>query len=225
VALGCNLPHQPAPAIAAFCGKTLMEQNVLAWISQYGCLAIFLLLVMGIVGLPVPDETLLTFTGYLIFKGRLSLPLAYASALAGSLCGITISYTLGRTFGIKLIHRYGRYVRITEEHINKAHAWFARVGHWGLTFGYFVPGVRHLTAYAAGMSAVEAPQFALFAYSGGCVWVGAFLTLGYFLGERWQGVERNIEHYFATVTIAAVILVAAYLAWRLLAARRPASGK
>ncbi len=203
-----------------------MEQHVLIWISQYGYLAIFLLLMMGIVGLPVPDETLLTFSGYLVFKGRMSLPLAYAAALAGSLCGITISYTLGRTFGITLIHRYGRYVRITEERVNKAHAWFGRVGHWGLTFGYFVPGVRHLTAYAAGMSAVEGPQFALFAYSGGCVWAGTFLALGYFLGERWQVVERNIEHYFTAVTIAAVILVAAYLAWRTLEARRRrASGK
>jgi membrane protein DedA with SNARE-associated domain len=70
------------------------------------------------------------------------------------------------------------------------------------------------------MSAVEAPQFGLFAYSGGCVWVGTFLALGYFLGERWQVVERNIEHYFTAVTVAAVIPVAAYLAWRLLLARR-----
>jgi len=191
-----------------------MEQQVLAWITQYGYAAIFLLLVCGIVGLPVPDETLLTFAGYLVFKGHLVLPLAFGAALAGSLCGITVSYTLGRTFGIKLIRRYGRYVRITEEHVNKAHAWFVRVGHWGLTFGYFVPGVRHLTAYAAGMSAVEAPQFALFAYSGGFVWVAFFITLGYFLGERWKAVEQNIERYFAAVTIGLVILAAAYLLYR-----------
>jgi membrane protein DedA with SNARE-associated domain len=48
-----------------------MEQHVLAWIAQYGYLAIFSLLVLGIVGLPVPDETLLTFTGYLVFRGHL----------------------------------------------------------------------------------------------------------------------------------------------------------
>src|ERR1039457_518484 len=203
-----------------------MEHQVLGWITQYGYFAIFLLLVCGIVGLPVPDETLLTFTGFLVFKGNLSLPLAFASALCGSLSGITISYTLGRTYGMKLIQRYGRYIRITEEHVNKAHAWFARVGHWGLTFGYFVPGVRHLSAYAAGMSAVEGPQFALFAYSGGCLWGATFLALGYFLGERWQLVERNIEHYFARVTVAAVILVAAYLVWRILQAlRRRLTGK
>ena len=105
-----------------------------------------------------PDETLLTFTGYLVYKGHLSLPLAFLSGFAGSVCGITISYILGRTFGLELIHRYGRYLRITEEHVEKAHAWFERVGHWGLTFGYFIPGVRHFTAYAAGMSDLESPH-------------------------------------------------------------------
>ena len=191
-----------------------MEQLVLTWITQYGYLAIFLLLVLGIVGLPVPDETLLTFTGYLVFKGTLSLPLAFAAALAGSLCGITLSYALGFTFGIRLIHRYGKYLRITEQHIEKAHAWFRRVGHWGLTFGYFVPGVRHLTAYAAGMSGVEKPQFVLFAYSGGLIWVSCFLSLGYFLGDRWQAVEKNIEHYFTWVTVAVIIAAATWLVWR-----------
>ena len=44
------------------------------WIAQYGYLAIFCLLMFGIVGLPVPDETLLTFTGYLVYKGTLSAP-------------------------------------------------------------------------------------------------------------------------------------------------------
>jgi membrane protein DedA with SNARE-associated domain len=194
-----------------------MEQQIEQWISQYGYFAIFGLLVFGIVGLPVPDETLLTFTGYLVFRGRLRLPLVYLSAVAGSLCGITISYILGRTFGLKLIHRYGRYLRITEDHIHKAHAWFARVGHWGLTFGYFVPGVRHLTAYAAGMSDVEPHQFALFAYSGGCLWVASFIALGYFLGERWHAVERDIHHYLLYITIAAAIAIVAWLVWR----RRP----
>ena len=197
-----------------------MEQHVLAWITQYGYLAIFSLLIMGIVGLPVPDETLLTFAGYLVYRGHLSLVPAYFAALAGSLCGISISYTLGRLFGLPLIHRYGRYVRITEEHVRKAHAWFERVGHWGLTFGYFVPGFRHLTAYAAGMSAVEPPQFALFAYSGGVLWVSAFLSLGYFLGDRWETVEKNIEGYLKSVGIGLVILAAVYVVWRILRARR-----
>ena len=197
-----------------------MEQQVLAWITQYGYVAIFLLLVSGIVGLPVPDETLLTFTGYLVFKGHLSLPLAFASALAGSMCGITLSYWLGRTFGVALIHRYGRYLRITEERLQKAHAWFERVGHWGLTFGYYIPGVRHFTAYAAGMSEVQPHMFAVFAYSGACIWVATFIGLGYFLGERWKAVEQNIEGYMVGFSVAGGVLVIAYLLWRYYRARR-----
>lgn len=191
-----------------------MEQHVLAWITQYGYAAIFSLLVLGIVGLPVPDETLLTFTGYLVFTGHLSPVPAFLSACAGSASGITISYMLGRTFGLKLIHRYGKYLRITEEHIVKAHAWFARVGHWGLTFGYFIPGVRHFTAYAAGMSEVEPHQFALFAYSGSILWTASFISLGYFLGERWHAVQQNVDRYLVGAAIALLILAVAWLIWR-----------
>jgi membrane protein DedA with SNARE-associated domain len=191
-----------------------MENQVLAWIGQYGYAAIFVLLVFGIVGLPVPDETLLTFTGYLVFKGHLSLPLAFAAAFAGSTCGITISFTLGRVFGLVLVRRYGRYLRITEAHIEKAHAWFERVGRWGLTIGYFIPGVRHVTAYAAGMSELEPRHFAMYAYSGGFLWVSTFIGLGYFLGERWQAVLKNVDRYLLGGSIALGVLIAGYLAWR-----------
>ena len=191
-----------------------MEHQVFAWIAQYGYAAIFGLLVFGIVGLPVPDETLLTFTGYMVFEGHLKLPLAFAAALAGSLCGITVSFTLGRVFGMALVRRHGRYLRITEAHIARAHAWFERVGRWGLTFGYFIPGVRHVTAYAAGMSELEPRHFALYAYSGGCVWVASFIGLGYFLGDRWQDVLKHVERYLMGGSIALGIAVAGYLAWR-----------
>src|SRR5215475_8577059 len=115
-----------------------MFEHIGQWISAYGYPAIFVLLVLGIVGLPVPDETLMTFTGYLVYKGQLKLVPAFLSALMGSMCGITISYILGRTFGLALIHRYGKYIHLTEERLAKAHRFFEKVGHWSLTFGYFV---------------------------------------------------------------------------------------
>ena len=85
---------------------------------------------------------------------------------------------------------------------------------WSLTFGYFIPGVRHFTAYAAGMSDLEYPTFARFAYAGAALWASAFIGLGYLLGERWQAVQRNIHHYLVVGAIAAVVLAAGYLAWR-----------
>lgn len=191
-----------------------MEQQILAWITQYGYAAIFVLLIFGIVGLPVPDETLLTFTGYLIYKGNFSLPWAFAAAAAGSAAGMTVSYTLGRVFGMAVLHRYGKYLHITPERIQRVHAWFDRIGHWTLTIGYFIPGVRHLTAYAAGMSELEPHQFAVFAYTGTILWVTTFLSLGYFLGERWQTVEQNIHHYLVIGSVGIAVLAVAYLIWR-----------
>ena len=133
--------------------------------------------------------------------------------------GTNISQVTGK-YGLMLIRRYGRYLRIKEEHLEKAHAWFARAGHWSLTFGYFIPGVRHFTAYAAGMSSLEPPQFCLFAYSGAAIWTATFIGLGYFLGERWHSVQENIHEYFLGGTVAFAIAVVAYLVWRKL--RRPA---
>jgi membrane protein DedA with SNARE-associated domain len=198
-----------------------MEQQVFGWISQYGYPAIFCLLVLGIVGLPVPDETLMTFTGYLVFKGTLHLPLAFAAAFFGSVCGITLSYILGRSFGLALIHRYGRYVWIEEKHIAKAHEWFERVGHWGLTFGYFVPGVRHFTAYAAGISELEPHAFAGYAYSGAFLWSTTFITLGYVLGERWEAVSKNLHRTATWITLTVAAVLGAWWLWRKWRKRQP----
>ncbi len=201
-----------------------MEQQVLAWISHHGYPAIFCLLVLGIVGLPVPDETLLTFTGYMIYAGHFKPVPAYLSVLAGTICGISLSYYLGRTFGLALIHRFGKYMHLTEERLAKAHGFFERVGHWSLTFGYFVPGVRHLTAYAAGVSSTAPHTFAAFAYLGAFLWSGTFILLGYFLGDRWEAVSARIHHHLVIVAVIAGVLVAGWLLWRkLLRKKAPAN--
>lgn len=159
------------------------------WIGQYGYLGIFLFLVLGIVGAPIPDETLLTFAGYLSFRGELHLPSAVAAAFAGSICGISVSYVLGRTGGVFLAKRYGRFVRLTADHLEDARQWLAGRGRWALLFGYFIPGVRHLTAYAAGTSNLRYPIFAAFAYTGGLLWTVTFVTLGYVFGKEWHMVS------------------------------------
>jgi membrane protein DedA with SNARE-associated domain len=191
-----------------------MEQYVFDWISRYGYPAIFCLLTLGIVGLPVPDETLLTFTGYLISSHRMKPAPAFVTVLLGTMCGITLSYFLGRTFGLALIHRFGKYIHLTEARLAKAHAFFERAGHWSLTFGYFIPGVRHFTAYAAGVSYLEPHLFALFAYLGAFLWTSTFLSLGYFLGNRWQEVSSRIHEHLVMACIVTGVLMVLYWLWR-----------
>jgi membrane protein DedA with SNARE-associated domain len=168
-------------------------ETVLGWVTHYGSVSLFFLMMLGIVGLPIPDETLLVFSGYLIFKGKLNPVFTFSMALLGSATGITLSYLLGRVYGLKLIHKYGRYVHLTEERFAKIHAWFERIGRWSLFLGYYVAGVRHFTAMVAGASDLEYPVFAGFAYSGAFTWVLTFLSLGYFLGDGWERASQTIH--------------------------------
>ena len=75
-------------------------------------------------GAAVPDETLLVFCGYLISRGNLNAPGTYIAALAGSCCGITVSYFIGRTAGLAVVHRFGRYLRIEQKQLDRVHGWF-----------------------------------------------------------------------------------------------------
>lgn len=183
------------------------------WITQYGYFGIAALLALGIVGLPIPDETLLAFAGYLVFKGELKALPAGLSALAGSMSGITISYLLGRTTGYPLLHKYGKYVRISQKEIDRVHDFYHRTGGLALTFGYFIAGVRHLTAYVAGASKLEWPIFAAFAYGGAVLWVTTFLSLGYLLGDRWQDILEAAHRFGLAAALVLGLVAAGYALW------------
>lgn len=189
-----------------------MENTVLQWVATYGYFAIFSLLVLGIVGLPVPDEFLLASCGFLVYQGHLRLVPTLGSALAGSASGITCSYLIGRTIGWKFLHsRAGRLLHIKDEQIARVHDWFDRIGHWALMVGYFIPGVRHFTAIVAGTSKLEYRSFALFAYSGAATWVATFVFIGYHFGRRWQQILGAVEHHLKLASFVLGVVIVAYL--------------
>lgn len=188
-------------------------EDLLFWIQQYGYFALFLLLVLGIVGLPIPDETLLTISGFLIYKGNFSLIPTFITALLGSIVGITISYILGRLAGHFIIERYGSKIGLTKKKMDTVHWWYQKFGRWTLLIGYFIPGIRHFTALIAGMSYYEAPSFALFAYTGALIWVSTFLSLGYFVGDKWKDILAQLElqsDILVLIGIAIVIALSYY---------------
>ena len=178
---------------------------LMQWVSMYGPIALFVLLVLGIVGLPVPDETLMVFCGALIGKGTLNPEATFAAAFFGSAAGITLSYFIGRTAGKPFLDKFGPWMHLTPARLEQVHKWFEGYGHWSLTFGYFVPGVRHFTAVVAGMTNLEYPVFARFAYIGALLWVTTFLTLGYIIGDTWRTAAENAHQ---VVGIGATLIAA-----------------
>ncbi len=174
-------------------------------ISHYGYIGLFTLLMLGVFGIPFPDETLLTFSGYLASKGDLHILLTIFVAFMGSIAGMTVNYVLGRTLGIMVIRKYGHYIHLTPGKMDQVHHWFDRFGKWTLPIGYFFPGIRHLTAFMAGTSKLQLNVFALFAYSGGFLWTLTFTLMGYFGGK--ESVKRTGQVHANFLIFAGIIIL------------------
>jgi membrane protein DedA with SNARE-associated domain len=186
-----------------------MEQQLLAWVSHYGAVALFGLLACGIVGLPIPNETLLTLAGALVRKGELHLIPTVVAACAGNIVGVAASYILGRFAGMtSWVHNHLQTSMVNLEH------WFEKTGKWALVFGYFIPGVRHLTALAAGSSGFPFRIFVPFAFGGAVVWTLLFLALGYYIGARLPASFEDIHNKALLACLLAALLVAIYEVYR-----------
>jgi membrane protein DedA with SNARE-associated domain len=189
-------------------------ETLLHWVQLHGYLGLFVLLFFGIFGLWIPDETILIFAGSLVFHGDLRMAPTLLAAFSGAACGITLSYFVGRGAGYPLIHRYGRYVHVTPARLERVERWFERIGRWALLVGYFIPGVRHMTAIIAGTSKLPYHIFAVFAYVGGAFWTATFIILGFYLGEQWKHVAPHIARLILLGSIVLGVALVLYLLLR-----------
>ncbi|WP_251551519.1 DedA family protein [Neobacillus muris] len=184
-------------------------------IGHYGYLGITLALIGGIIGLPIPDEILLTYVGYIVYTGKMSFLPSLIFSMIGAFGGITLSYLLGVKLGAPFLHKFGPKLHLTEERIHRTKRLFEKMGPLLLFIGYFIPGLRHISAYLAGINSYSYKKFALFSYSGAISWCFIFITTGRVLGENWTHVAGYLSKYsiyLFFILLAACIGVYTY--WR-----------
>lgn len=198
-----------------------MIESVFQWVGGHGYFVIFGLFALGIIGLPVPNELLLAYLGFLIYKGSLHLVPTVGAALLGSVSGMIVNYAIGRTAGFYLVRKFGTRIHVSEEKIQKMHDWFERKGKWALLFGYFLPGIRHLTAFAAGTSKINLAEFSFFTATGAFIWSSLFIALGFFLEDQWSRETTRIHRILAIGSALVVVLAAAYLALQKRRGKKP----
>jgi membrane protein DedA with SNARE-associated domain len=192
-----------------------MQEHINYLLGHYGYFGIVLALVGGIVGLPIPDEVLLTYVGFNVSLGKLSYILSLLSAFGGAIGGITFSYFIGYKFGLPLLKKIGPKFHITEEKINRTSHLFQKVGPSLLLIGYFIPGVRHLAAYIAAINHFPYKKFALYAYTGAIIWGFTFITLGRTLGKNWYYVGSYMSKYsLYLIIILLFVIVIGYFLWK-----------
>lgn len=188
--------------------------SLLLTITEYSYFGIFVALGLGILGFPFPDETLIAFVGFLVYEGKLKYLYAFAICFIGSSSGVTLGYILAKIFGNRLIRRYSTRLNVNPDNIQNAKKFYLRYGKFALFVGYFIPGVRHLTAIFAGTSIMPYPVFAAFAYSGAALWLIVFMNLGFFLGEKWHRVSAYSNRYIMPFVLVVTIFVIIAIYWR-----------
>jgi membrane protein DedA with SNARE-associated domain len=175
---------------------------------------LFALLALGVVGLPLPDETLLALAGVLIGRGRLHPVTATVAAIGGAITGITLSYGLGRCAGLPLLLRFGSWLHADTAVVTRMRGWFDRAGKWLLVGGFFIPGVRNVTAIVAGASKLSVGTFMAFAYAGAVLWVSCFLTIGYVVGDQWRALVADFHRHMLIACLVVVAMGGGYTYWK-----------
>jgi membrane protein DedA with SNARE-associated domain len=193
-------------------------------IGHWGYLAIFLFVVLGNVGLPVPEETILALAGYLVWGGKLRLALVLAVGILSAAAGDNLGYWIGRKYGRDAIERYEHRVLVAPERLDSIWRFVTRHGPLGVFAARFIPGLRSLAGPLAGAAGLRPLPFLVANLLGACVYVPYAVGIGYAVGyglgqyvERVRHVVGEVEHI---VLIAAAILTVALLGRRALRARR-----
>ncbi len=164
--------------------------------------------------LPVPSEVVLPFAGYLVFTGQMNFWIVVIVASIGSLVGTMIDYAIGFYFGRAAILRYGRYVRLSEKHLTLSENWFKKYGPITVLLARFVPLVRTLIAFPAGIAEMKMAKFLGYSVIGIVIWDAALTYVGYVVGQNWNTLTKNLQTIFDVVGIVAVVLAAIYLFFR-----------
>lgn len=181
-------------------------QNALQ-VAGYPAVVVFVMIESS--GIPFPGETMLLLASfYAAVNGSLQIPLVIACAALGAILGDNIGYYAGKTGGKALVERYGHYVFIKPEHLERAEKFFARHGDKTVFFGRFVAVLRAWAAFLAGVNHMHWRTFFIYNAAGGILWATLFGCLGYFAG-RTLGNFTRVEHLASRITwiIGGIIVV------------------
>ncbi|HEU4438117.1 MAG TPA: DedA family protein [Methylomirabilota bacterium] len=194
------------------------------FIGHWGYVAIFVVVVLGNVGLPVPEETILALAGYLVWRGRLRLSLVLAVGIVSAVVGDNIGYWLGRRYGQVALPRYARWVLGHPERLETMKAFVARRGPVAVFVARFIPGIRFTAGPLAGALGLPLASFLVANVAGAVVYVpvvvGAGYAVGYGFGAYVERLRYVIGEAERIVLVALLLGVLALIALRIVQAVR-----
>jgi membrane protein DedA with SNARE-associated domain len=189
-------------------------QPLLDWyqhaLETGGYWVVGLLMTMESSVLPLPSESIIPLAASWSNSGKIhiGLPGIVIAGAIGSWLGATLVYWLARLAGRPLLVRYGRFVLITPDKIQKAEIWSAHYGSAGVFVARLLPGARQLVGIPAGIAKFDYLKFSIFTLAGSAIWCSVLCWLGVKIGADITKGQMN--HVILWVGSTAVVLGGLY---------------
>ena len=187
-----------------------MLESIINTINSFGYIGIAFLMALENIFPPIPSELIMPLAGFTASQGKLEfLPVVIAGTI-GSVLGASPWYFLGRYWGLrrtkKIADKYGKWLTVSGEDVEKAKLWFDRRGYIATGIGRLVPGIRTYISIPAGISRMPLLPFLIYSTVGSFIWVALLTYGGYILGENYDKVSA----YLKPVSIIVLISVLAF---------------
>lgn len=197
-----------------------LEHQLVEFLTQLmqsiGWLGVIFIMLLESCNIPIPSEVTMPLSGWMLVQARgLSVwDSLWQGGLAGGIgctLGSALSYVLGAWGGRPLVQRYGKYILVHEEDLERADRWFARWGDWAAFISRLLPIVRTFISFPAGVVRMNFWRFLLFSFVGSFIWCAALAWGGYHFGQNWETLREMMRPFDIPIAIVLVAGVAYYV--------------
>jgi membrane protein DedA with SNARE-associated domain len=188
---------------------------IVAVISAGGYAGVIGLMTIESACIPLPSEVIMPFAGYLVSVGRFSLIGAATAGALGCNIGSTIAYLVAAHGGRTALERWGKYVLIRHEELDRAEHFFARYGAVTVFVGRLLPVIRTFISFPAGLARMSMLKFQLYSFVGSWPWCFVLAYAGMMLGARWDSdpAFRRLFHEFDAVILVVLLAGLVWFVW------------
>jgi membrane protein DedA with SNARE-associated domain len=180
-------------------------------LDRWGYLAIAGVIGVESFGVPAPGQTIMVAAAIYAGAGRMNIVAVAAICFVAAVLGDNVGYWIGVRGGRRVVDRFGRYIFITAERLDRAERFFARRGNRIVVVARFIDGLRQLNGVIAGITAMPWRTFLIYNAIGAALWVGWWTTISYLLGNHLVGIIDHVHRYHWWVTGIGVVVVAMYV--------------
>ncbi len=207
-----------------------LSQSFHDLVVHAGYLGLFVVMFLGNMGAPAGTEFVMPAAGALASQGHLptigALPAWILVGIVGTVaevCGATALYAVGYYGGVPVLERYGKYIGFKHSAMEKVHGFYARFGTITVFWCRFIPFVRGVASFPAGISRMQKRYFISYTALGSAIFCFGLAYLGNMAGNNIDAILGALHKATLAIVIGvAVLAVAAVVVMRLRKVKAPA---